>query len=62
LKKYLVAQICAISNQMLLLLLDMRTHPAITLMHQGIPIVLSPDDPIIYGKRTPLNDCYLQRT
>jgi adenosine deaminase len=34
---------------MLLLLLDMRTHPAVALMHQGVPIVLASDDPIIYG-------------
>jgi adenosine deaminase len=34
---------------MLRLLNDLRNHPAIVMMDHGVPITISPDDPIIYG-------------
>jgi len=47
--KGIAIEVCPISNQMLKLLVDMRTHPATSLMSRGVPVTISNDDPAVYG-------------
>lgn len=42
-------EVCPISNQILGYVRDLRTHPAVNYMRRGVPIVLSSDDPAIFG-------------
>lgn len=42
-------EVCPISNQLLRLMADIRTHPAVGYMNGGIPCVLGSDDPAIFG-------------
>lgn len=47
-KQDICLEICPISNQMLGYIRDLRLHPAIGFLKQGIPCVLSSDDPLIF--------------
>lgn len=47
--KRIAIEVCPISNQLLHLLPDLRTHPAVGYMNRGIPCVLGSDDPAIMG-------------
>jgi adenosine deaminase CECR1 len=47
-QKKICIEVCLISNQVLGYIKDLRLHPAISYMKQGIPCVLSSDDPLIY--------------
>lgn len=58
-KSNIAIELCPISNQMMMLVGDLRNHPGKYLISQGYPVVISSDNPGFWGASTLSHDWYM---
>lgn len=49
-ERKIAIEVCPISNQLLRVVQDLREHPAREMMSNSVPVTISSDDSVIYGK------------
>ncbi|XP_063628873.1 adenosine deaminase 2-like [Cydia splendana] len=58
-RRDIAVEVNVISNSVLSLVKDVRSHPLVTYLSQGLPVVLSSDDPGVWGARPLTDDFYV---
>ena len=54
----IAVEVCPISNQLLGYISDLRDHPARNYLRHGIPVVICPDDPLMFNTKGSTYDFY----